>query len=209
MSKVRIVIRTFDGVKHNWALAKGKNDPAGIYYLRIGGRYTTAGATYDEALVAKIRAERKLTAASVGAVIQEEISHAHKITDVINAYLDDLRLNRRPTKSIVSKETELKEFAAFCGKTYIEQITRVDLITFRNCLMDAGYAPVTVLNKLMSVSTWLKKNTIVSITGLLKSEDWPEKKDTTPHPYTHAGGVTHINYRRTFSNPETIPTKIR
>jgi integrase len=36
----------------------------------------------------------------------------------------------------------------------------------------------------MTVCTWLKKNTVVSITGLLRAEDWLEKKDTEPNPYT-------------------------
>jgi len=43
---------------------------------------------------------------------------------------------------------------------------------------------VTVLNKLMSVVTFLKKNPEVSITRLLKAEDWPEKPETEPNPYT-------------------------
>jgi len=68
----------------------------------------------------------------------------------------------------------------------VEQINRTDLITYRNHLLDAGKASVTALNKMMIVSTWLKKNTVVSITGLLKAEDWPDKPDTEPNPYTDA-----------------------
>jgi len=36
----------------------------------------------------------------------------------------------------------------------------------------------------MSVCTWLKKNTVVPVVGLLRAEDWPEKRDTEPRPYT-------------------------
>lgn len=93
-------------------------------------------------------------------------------------------MNRRPEKSINSKRTELQEFAKFCEKVYVEEIKRTDLIAYRNHLLDAGQAPVTALNKLMSVSTWPKKNPVVSITGLLKAEDWPRKPDTEPRPHT-------------------------
>ena len=51
-------------------------------------------------------------------------------------------------------------------------------------MLDKRQAEVAALNKLMSVSTWLKKNPVVSITGLLKAEDWPKKPDTEPRPYT-------------------------
>ena len=51
----------------------------------------------------------------------------------------------------------------------MEEIKRTDLIAYRNQLLDAGQAPVTALNELMSVTTWLKKNTVASITGLLKA----------------------------------------
>jgi hypothetical protein len=42
-----------------------------------------------------------------------------------------------------------------------------------------------VLNKLMIVTTWLKRNTVVRITGWLLGEDWPTKKKTNswdPNP---------------------------
>jgi hypothetical protein len=39
------------------------------------------------------------------------------------------------------------------------------------------------LNKLMTVTTWLKRNTVVRITGLLLGEDWPTKKKTKPRPF--------------------------
>ena len=125
-----------------------------------------------------------LKAASIGAVIPEEVPDpkAHRIADVIAAYLLDLSDSRRPAGSIKSKKTELQAFAKFCGKVYVEEIKRTDLIAYRNHLLDAGQAPVTALNKLMSVSTWLKKNPVLSVTGLLKAEDWPKKPDTEPRP---------------------------
>src|ERR1700693_411903 len=191
---VTIVVRTTSPEgKRGWVKANGKTDPAGPLYLRYcqdsKPRYEKAGAIFDEAEAAKIRLERNLKAQSQGFFLPEETvdtKKSHRISDVIAAYLADLRLNRRPEKSIKSKKFELEEFAKFCGKTYVEEIRRADLIAYRNHLLDAGKAPVTAINKLMSVTTWLKKNPVVAITGLLKAEDWPKKPDTEPSPYSDA-----------------------
>jgi integrase len=190
--KVIIVVRTTSPEgKRGWVKANGKTDPAGPLYLRYcqgrKPRYEKAGTIFDEAEAAKIRLERKLKAQSQGFVLPEETVDAkksHRISDVIAAYLADLRLNRRPGKSVKSKKFELEEFAGFCGKSYVEEIRRADLVAYRNRLLDAGKAPVTAINKLMSVTTWLKKNPVVAITGLLKAEDWPKKPVTEPSPYT-------------------------
>ena len=184
--KVVIVVRTTSPEgQRGWVVASGKKDPLGPLYLRwyVGSaaRYEKVdGDTYHDAELAKIRLGRKLRATSQGFIVPEENDNKkyHRIPDVIAAYLADLRMNRRPEKSVKSKKSELEEFAKFCRKAYVEQITRTDLIAYRNHLLDAGKAQVTALNKLMSVTTWLKKNTVVSITGLLKPEDWPKKADT-------------------------------
>jgi integrase len=172
-------------------IANGKTDPPGGYYLRhcqgSSPKYIKVGNFYDEAEMAQMRLERKLKAQSLGFTVHEENADSkkfHRIPDIIVAYLSDLRLNRRPEKSIRSRKTELEEFAKFSGKVYVEEINRADLIEYRNHILDAGKAQVTVLNKLMSITTWLKKNTVVSIVGLLKAEDWPKKPDTEPHPYS-------------------------
>ena len=190
--KVSVVVRTTgpEG-KRGWVKANGKTDPPGPLYLRYcqgsKPRYEKAGTTFDEAEASRFRLERKLKAQSQGFVVPEETvdpKKSHRIPDVITAYLADLRLNRRPEKSIKSKKFELEQFAQFCGKVYVEEIRRADLIAYRNHLLDAGKASVTALNKLMRVTTWLKKNTVVATTGLLKAEDWPAKPDTEPRPYS-------------------------
>jgi hypothetical protein len=187
--KVIIFVRTTSPEgKRGWVPATGKNDPAGPLYLRwyegSAARHVKAGTDYRDAESAKLRLERKLRAQSQGFVVpgDADTRKFHRVVDVIAAYLTDLRENRRPERSIKSKRSELNEFAQFCGKLYVEEIKRSDLISYRNHLLDAGKAAVTVLNKLMSVVTWLKKNPVMSIVGLLKAEDWPKKPDTEPRP---------------------------
>jgi integrase len=192
-----VVIRVTDEAtrKRRWVPATGrKSDPVGSYYLRYcrgsSPRYQYAGDRYEIALVEKIKLERRLKAASVGAVIVEDVTTPkttdHRIDTAIEAYLADLTESRRPSKTINSKRTELQAFAKFCGKTHMEQLTRVVLMAYRNSLLDQGYARVTVLNKLMTVVTWLKKNPVHPVSGLLKKDDFPEKPDTEPNPYSDA-----------------------
>ncbi len=190
--KVSIVVRVSlpDG-RRNWIAATGKDCRPGPLYLRysVGAspRYVKAGDTFEEAELAQLKLSRKLKAAAIGAVIPEDetASKSHRITDVIAAYIAGLRENRRPEKSIKAKQAELERFAAWARNIlFIEEINRGTLIAYRNYLLDEGLADVTVLNNLMSVSTWLKKNPVLPVTGLLKAEDWPDKPDTDPNLYS-------------------------
>jgi len=110
-----IVVRT-RGAKRNWVAANGKTDPPGSYYIRWcegkTNRFAKAGANYAEAEIAQLRKERSLNAALIGAVIPEEApaAKAHRVADVIRAYLADFSDSRRPLGSIKSKKTALQAF---------------------------------------------------------------------------------------------------
>ena len=82
-----------------------------------------------------------------------DVEKSHKIVDVIEAYLADLKESRRDPTAIKVKKAELTQFRLFCRKVYVEQITRGDLIAYRNHLLDAPPKLVnkTILNKLMIV----------------------------------------------------------
>jgi integrase len=181
--------------------ANGVGDPAGTYYLRfwIGPKltYQRVGPDFHDAELAQHLKIREMDAASRGYVLPPEetpdIKKSHRIADVISAYLADLKESRRAPAAIEVKKSELNQFAKFCRtKIYVEQITRGDMIAYRNSLMDAGKKDLTVLNKLTVVLTWLRKNPVVSITGLMKpgsmkeGGDWPFKADSVPEPYSRA-----------------------
>lgn len=58
-----------------------------------------------------------------------------------------------------------------------------DMLGFRDYLRSDDYAERTVYNYLMTVTTFLKKNGVYRILGLLEAEDWPEIPRTDPGPY--------------------------
>jgi site-specific recombinase XerD len=194
--KCKIVLRS----QQKYFPATGVSDPPGTYFLRFyqGAkmRHQRVGPDFRDAEIALLRKERELDAASRGyALLPEEtpdVKKSNRIVDVIEAYLADLKESRRAPGAISVKKSELMQFAGICKKVYVEQITRGDLIAYRNHLIDSGLKSKTVLNKLMIVTTWLKKNPVVSVTGLLKGGymkgggDWPDDPETIPQPYSDA-----------------------
>ena len=213
---VRIVARFRSGGKRKWLSANGKSDPIGsVYYLRhcVGSipKYTRAGDTYDEAEVAKIRLERQLKAHAQGLIVPEEApaeaKKLHRLQDVVNAYIKQIsRPNKnyeaRPLKSIKGARFEAESFVQFSGKLYVEDLQgesgRKALIEYRDHLGSKGYEPDTVKNKLAAVVTCLKHNPVFPITGLLKKDDWPDRKITVPDPYTE----NEINAMLSFATAE-------
>jgi integrase len=187
--KVAIKVREKTGSRR-WLDANEKS--VGSFYIQwcVGSKAKPifVGTSYDEAFAAKVKKEHELFAASRNLLVPETPAAPetknHRIDACLATYLADLKLSGFPAKSIKAKKIEIGEFVKFCGKVYIEQISRTDLLTYKNYLRDKGKQDVTIYNKLMNISTWLKKNTVVSITGLLRSTDWPQKLDTKPEPYS-------------------------
>jgi integrase len=94
----------------------------------------------------------------------------------------------RSPKSIKGMRFELETFVKFCGKTHIEDLQgengRQTLVAYRNYLGNEKNQRDTVKNKLAAVVSFLKHNPAFPIVGMLKKDDWPDRKVTTPDPYT-------------------------
>jgi integrase len=194
---VTIVIRTTDAEgKRRWVKATGKKtDPSGTLYLRycVGSdpKYIKAGDTFQEAEVAKIRLGRRLKIESLGGTVPEEVPAAksHRCDDLLNSYVAWLRTTRKRNgrqyviSAIAARESDINAFLKHSGCTHVEQITRTVLLNYKDFLYAEEMASDTVLNKLICVTSWLRRNQIVSITGVLKPEDFPTQKVTQPNPY--------------------------
>jgi integrase len=176
-------------------VANGKTDPAGPLYLRwyagSGAKYEKAGISFHEAEIAQLRLERKLKAQSQGFTVPEEapVPTSHRCDIVLTAYLAYLRATTKRNgrkyneRAILSRESNIQEFLKVTGRVHVEQIIRADLLRYKKFLNDQGRANDTVYNKLAVVVTWLKKNQIVEIKDLLKSDDWPIVRETKSHPF--------------------------
>jgi len=135
----------------------------------------------------KLLLERRLSAEAQGFILPEDRA-AEKASRVtirasVDAYLESLRIKKRPTKTISSKTYELGLFTGFCKKSYMDELVSADMLGFRDYLRSEDYAERTVYNYLMTVTTFLKKNGVYRVVGLLEAEDWPEIPRTDPEPY--------------------------
>ena len=112
-----------------------------------------------------------------------------RIADAIGKYIDALWAERNHVdKTVKVKTQELGRFAEFCRtqrkKECLADLDRSDMLAYRDWMYSEGYMPWTVVGDLMGATTMLKKNPLMSVTGLLKAEDWPDFPDTEPRPYT-------------------------
>lgn len=204
---IKVVIRTTDKVtkKRRWVLATGKKtDPQGPLYLRfcVGSKphYEHTGSDrYDVALAAKIKLERKLKAQELGAVIPEEPAapapkEHHRIIDVTEAHVveeskPDKNGDVRSAKSLGSIRSEMAAFVKWSGKTFVDELTRETMVGYRDWLLTVGkdgepYQPDTAYNKLMLITTILKNNPLCPTKPLLPVNQFPDKKNPPPDPFT-------------------------
>ena len=113
-----------------------------------------------------------------------------RIADAIEKYIDQCWAeNNHIAKTVKVKAQELGRFAEFCRvqrkKEHVADLNRADMLAYRDWMFKDRYMPWTVTGDLMGVTTMLKRNPLLSVKGLLKSEDWPDFPDTEPKPYTN------------------------
>jgi integrase len=175
--------------------------PEGRYYLR----YTELGKNHlepvgndpaDVLIFLKVR-QAKLAvfeaakATGLKVVPVDENPGRVTIQASINAYLAQLERDERPEKSVSSKRFELGEFARFCPRRFMDELTRDDIVDYRKHLKKHGNVKTkgqlhdtSVYNRLISIATWLKQNPLFPMRPLLKyPDDYTEKVDGVPEPY--------------------------
>jgi integrase len=188
---VRVYVRERGG-KRNFYPAPRNADLAACYWLRYekdGKQTWQRVGHYDLVVREKLLLERKLSAEAQGFILPEdqatEKDFGSRVTirAAVDAYLEALRVKKRPAKTIAGKKYELGRFTTSCKKCCMDELVSGDLLEFRDYLRSEDYAERTVYNYLMTVTTFLKKNGVYRIVGLLEAEDWPEIPRTDPEPY--------------------------
>lgn len=192
ITTVRVYVREKGG-KRNFYPAPRNPDLTASYWLRYekdGKQTWQRVGHYDLVAREKLLLERRLSAQAQGFILPED--HAIEKTSgsrvtiraAVDAYLESLRIKNRPKKTIRGKTYELGLFTASCKKSCMDELISADMLGFRDYLRSEDYAERTVYNYLMTVTTFLKKNGVYRIVGLLEAEDWPEIPRTDPEPYT-------------------------
>jgi integrase len=127
-------------------------------------------ATY--AVTAKLKREKAIDAANFGVALQDEPRHQNrvKISDAVTEYLNDRQI-QKARKTYAGGKLVLDGFTQSCGKTYLDQIDRRDLLDYVNFCKKHGLADRTVFNRIESLCGFLRA---YGITGLLARRDWPK-----------------------------------
>jgi hypothetical protein len=166
-------------IKPHCVMVGGKEEKhEGDYFLAHDGKWIPVG---DDPLDAQRKRAEYLTRAkytqhSFVAPQRERRS----IQSEVDAYISDLKLSRRPDKSVKDKRRFLLDFAETVKATHVDELTRADMLMFRNAKL-ADYAPKSVNTMLMAVCTFLKQRCEVNLK--MRASDWPDYAPAPPEPY--------------------------
>ena len=179
-------------IKPNVVIASGVEEKhtEGRYFLNFNGQWIDAGVDALEAQrrrqlrLNQIEYERLSRKSSVAAerLSVVEFRGPRVIKDEVEAYLADLKLTRRPARTVQSKRKYLGDFVGLIGKEFADEYRREDVLKYKNKLQDEGFAPKTIDTRMMAVVTFF--NRWLKIKLGLDAKDWPETHDNDPEPYT-------------------------
>jgi len=143
----------------------------------------SVGKDAADALVQRDRKVAELTAASNGLTVTNGDPTKRFVADAAEEYLADIEAHKS-SKTLAAYRTAITYFRESCKKTYVEDITRRDLLAFKTYLADEKeQSDRSVWNKFSATMGFLKsvghsgKNI-----GVVK-HDWPEYDEETPEVY--------------------------
>jgi integrase len=157
---------------------RAERHPEGTYYIEwyengVRRRQTVKDST--EVLEHARRKAIELDASKAGIEIAEsEAGPSVRVRDAVAAYLKEIEPPQREPKTYKAYKHCLELFAQTCRKSYLQEVTRDDLLHFIRKLYELGCGPRTAYNRAVIVSQLLKLN---GIAGLLHKRDWPKYVD--------------------------------
>lgn len=172
MANRRVSIWRYTKIEGQWRYVKptvGRNNKikpeAGTYYIRWREGSKTQWQRCHSPVNAEDacrRREAMLTAQAYGIVAQQTAtgipgvtSPALQMRDTVPAWLEEYRLSHRPESASLMEQT-LNEFHAWCKKTTISTVSRVDLLRYKQHLIDRGRSERTAGNKILRVNQFLR-----------------------------------------------------
>lgn len=193
--RVTVVTRLRQDGTRKWIPVESDQGPQPYYVRYCTGskpHYLHVGDRFADALSAKrnmeaLRRQGLLTESEP----EPESTHGHDCETCLQSYLAWMRSpgtrkrdsRRYVESSIRSRESEIRAFLRWSHCVTVEEIRRETLTAYRDHLYAQDYETRTVNKKIIFVTSWLRKNQIVRITGLLQDEDLYTAKDTEPNPF--------------------------
>lgn len=98
----------------------------------------------------------------------------------VDRYMDFIQ-RQRSLRTFRTYRVALRNYFLNCySKTYLDEVTRQDLLRFSNFCFDRGIQACSVNDKLITVATFLKWH---GRPGLLERSDWPRYTEAIPPVY--------------------------
>jgi integrase len=179
-----------------WAVVNGKEEhhPEGTYVIRFRDRngrrcWLSVGNDVDAALAAKARKEKEISLTKMALELNAEVSGLGEsgtgsrrilLSEAFAEYLADIRATKAP-KTACGRKRVTEYFQESCGKRYLDEIGRRDLLEFRRFLYSRGLADRTVFNVFQAILTVFRA---LGRTGLVLKSDWPSYTERAVRAYS-------------------------
>lgn len=168
---------------HVWVTGKDEHHPEGRYYLEwyeAGKRRRKPVPKFENLLQVARAKSIQLNALKAGLLPPGDapvVDEPARLTmnSAIDDYLEYIRKHRslrtyrtyRPTLNILFRNS--------CTKTYVDEVTREDILKFTSDCFDQGLVARTVYDRLVTVLQLFKRH---GLKGLVERSDWPSYVET-------------------------------
>ena len=179
-------------IKPNIVIVSGVEEKhtEGRYFLNFNNRWIDVGLDALDAQrrrllrlnqmeYARLSGRTQAVTSGVGPSIVQ-FNGRKVIKDEVEAYLANLELAKRPSRTVQSKRRFLTMLLGIVSKRFADEFRRDDVLKFRNKLM-LEYEPKSVETMMMCVVTFFNRWLKIKL-GIEKS-DWPEYNENDPEPY--------------------------
>ena len=157
-----------------------EHHPEGAYYLewyQEGRRRRRAVGDLSEVVEAARRKSIELNAQKVGIIEASPGSEEHRVTinQAIDDYLDFIKTHRKQRTYVTYRYTLDKLLKRSCHRSFVDQVTREDILQFMTDCYKHGLGKRTVYDKLVVVLQLFKRHGKIK---LIEPSDWPHYVET-------------------------------
>ena len=168
---------------HVWVAGKDEHHPEGRYYLEwyeAGKRRRKPVPRFENLLQAARAKSIQLNALKAGLLTPDDalvVDEPARLTmnSAIDDYLEYIRKHRSLRTYRTYRPTLNTLFRNSYTKTYVDEVTREDILKFTSDCFDQGLVPRTVYDRLVTVLQLFKRH---GLKGLVERSDWPSYVET-------------------------------
>ncbi len=168
-----VVVGPNGRIKPDWVLVNDRQEkhPEGAYYLDWNEdgkrRRISVGTDASAAYNSRARKQRELDAIAAGLIVSNPIEDDSRlrIRSAVGDFLEEVQLSRQ-RKTWMGYCVSLRYFQESCGKNFLDEVERKDLLRLAAFLRDTKkLSPRTVHNKFAAVLTFLQSQGVPKLIG--------------------------------------------